>query len=74
MFLNPQRMMGKLGKLQVFNLLAKGWHRLPPLTSGEVPFKNPTIGHLLSAMPNLILLNYFPGKHLDSSRYGGQVW
>lgn len=65
-FINPLRMYGKLEKLQVFNLFAKGWHRLPPLPNGEVIFKSQVIGHILAAMPNLTKINYFPD--VDSPR------
>ncbi|ODM92229.1 hypothetical protein Ocin01_14455 [Orchesella cincta] len=66
MFQNPTRMVGKLDKLKLFNIFAKGWHRLPPNQSGEVTFKSPVIGQLLTAMPNLQMINYFPD--VDSPR------
>lgn len=59
-FPNPHRMIGKMEKVQVFNLFAKGWHRLPPLPTGEIIFRSPVIGQLLSAMPNLTKIDYFP--------------
>lgn len=60
MFMNPNKMLGKLGNVEVFNLYATNWHRLPPLPNGEVSFKSPTIGQLLGAMPNITTINYFP--------------
>lgn len=64
-FHNPYRMYGRLERVQLFNLFAKGWQRLL-LNNGEVAFTNPIIGHILAAMPNVEKINYFPD--VDSPR------
>ncbi|CAL8110843.1 unnamed protein product [Orchesella dallaii] len=66
MFQNPHRMVGKLERMMMFNIFAKGWHRLPPLRNGEVAFRSPVIAQFLAAMPNLKRINYFPD--VDSPR------